>query len=131
MEKDVFRKPNLNISGVFLRISLPSFSRNVPTLENVLHRTLFHQYKYIKPKGVFSVFFSHNSKPLQAFALWQFSLFSNLYRNYIHSLSTKLHLPLIHLLYTMEFWIQIVFLKRGVKVLKDSIVNLNPWLVLQ
>lgn len=56
---------NPNIYQVYSWISLPSFSRNVPTLENVLHRTLFHQYKSIKPKGVFSVWvFSHNSKPL-------------------------------------------------------------------
>lgn len=41
LEKDVSRKPDLNKSGIFLRMSLPSFSSNVPTTENVYTKHYF------------------------------------------------------------------------------------------
>lgn len=41
LEKDMPRKTNLNISTIFLKISLPSFPRNVPTTENIYTKHYF------------------------------------------------------------------------------------------
>lgn len=51
LEKDVPRKSILNKSGIFLKISLPSFSSTVPTTENVYTKH-FYQHMSTKQKHI-------------------------------------------------------------------------------
>ena len=97
LEKDVPRKSILNKSGIFLKISLPSFFSTVPTIENVYTNHYFISTCLQNKNILFSVwvFINFNSKFLLCENLASFQTFTETKLNIV---STKLHLSLIHLL---------------------------------
>lgn len=76
--KDVPRKSILNKSGIFLKISLPSFSSTVPTIENVYTKHYFISTCLQNKNILFSVwvFINFNSKFLLCENLASFQTFT-------------------------------------------------------